>query len=264
MKKLCVHSKIASQVVNKNLIKYGFQIKGASFYKIITMKRLSILLLLSALTLASCSEQFDSRRKIFVTGSAEEEVTPDIIYFGIALKEYTDITGKKVVITDLEKQLFEAVNKVGIPKKDLRINDVSSYSNPSQKQKNPDFIIRKQYRIRMNDLNKINTIISELDPKSIEYTQVESYDYSRLAERKKEIKIKALREAKAKAEYLAEAGESELGKLLEVRESSAENSPQAMPMMDEMAVQQSSAQSSNIGFKKIKLNYVVSAVYELK
>ncbi|MEJ2880980.1 SIMPL domain-containing protein [Pedobacter sp. GR22-6] len=228
------------------------------------MKRLSILLLLSAITLASCSEQFDSRRKIFVTGYAEEEVTPDIIYFGIALKEYTGSNGRKVAIKDLEEQLFEAVNIAGIPKKDLRINDVSSYSNPSPKQKNPDFIIRKQYRIRMNELDNINTILSALDPKSIEYTQVESYDYSRLAERKKEIKIKALKDAKAKAGYLAEAGESTLGKLLEVRESSAENSPQAMLMMDEVALQQSSAQGTNIGFKKIKLSYVVSAVYELK
>src|SRR4051812_31843081 len=109
------------------------------------MKNITLLLLLAVISLASCTEQFDSRRKIYVTGYAEQEVTPDIIYFGIALKEYTNSPGKKVNIVNLEKQLFDAVLKAGIPKKDLRINDVSSYSNPSQKQKNPDFVVRKQY-----------------------------------------------------------------------------------------------------------------------
>lgn len=226
------------------------------------MKNIIVLLSLSVFTLASCSEQFDSRRKIYVTGYAEQEVTPDIIYFGIALKEYVNNPGKKVTIADLEKQLFDAVLKAGIPKKDLRINDVSSYNTTSPKQKNPDFVVRKQYRIKMSDLSKINAIISSVDPKAIDYTQVESYDYSKLEERKKEIKIKALKDARNKAEYLAEAGKSKLGKLIEVRESPAENNPQAVQMMD--AVQQSSAQNSDIGFKKIKINYVISAVFELK
>jgi len=228
------------------------------------MKRIFMVPALAILMLSACSEQFDSRRKIYVSGYAETEVTPDIIYFAVSLKEYFRAPGNKIAIESLEKQLYNAVLKAGIPKQNFTINDVSSYNMASQRQKNPDFAVRKQYRIKMSDLNKINTIIKGVDPKAIEYTQIEGYDYSKLETLKKEIKIKALKDARTKASYLAEAGESKLGKLLEVRESGAQNNVQTSNMMEAAAVvPQSLDQSLVVDFKKMKLSYAMSAVFEL-
>ncbi len=228
------------------------------------MKRIFILLALSIIILPACSEQFDSRRKIYVTGYAETEVTPDIIYFAISLKEYFKNPGNLVDIERLEKQLYSAVLKAGIPKQNFTINDVSSYNMASQKQKNPDFAVRKQYRIKMGDVNKINNIIEGVDPKAIEYTQIEGYDYSKLETLKKEIKIKALKDARSKASYLAEAGESKLGKLLEVQESGTQHNRQTSNMMETAAVApQSKDQSLVVNFKNIKLSYSMNAVFEL-
>lgn len=224
-----------------------------------------MLFAMGILILPGCSEQFDGRRKIYVSGYAETEVTPDIIYFAISLKEYFKSPGNKVAIESLEKQLYSAVLKAGIPKQNFTINDVSGYNMASQKQKNPDFAVRKQYRIKMGDLNKINTIIEGVDPKAIEYTQIEGYDYSKLETLKKEIKIRALKDARSKASYLAEAGEAKLGKLLEVQESGTAHNRQTSNVMETAAVApQSMDQSVVVDFKKMKLSYSVNAVFELQ
>ena len=115
------------------------------------MKRLFVIALLALTTLSTfnaLAQQADLRRKITVTGTAETEVTPDIIYISISLKEYLKDgnSKKKVDITTLETQLFNAVQKAGIAKENLTINNLSSWSYQTEKRKNPDFLASKQYR----------------------------------------------------------------------------------------------------------------------
>src|SRR5690606_16650082 len=104
-----------------------------------------------------------------VSGSAEAEVTPDIIYLSISLKEYfkDNNSKKRVDITDLENQLYNAVLKAGIAKENLMVNNISSYTYATEKKKNPDFLASKQYRLKVTDLNKWNDIISAIDSKGI-------------------------------------------------------------------------------------------------
>lgn len=234
------------------------------------MKKTILLVLLSAFTFASFSQTVDTRRKIEVIGSAETEVTPDIIYVSISLKEYyKDNSNKKLAdIDDLERQLQQAVINAGIPKENFMINNISSYNYNLEKKKNPNFLAKKQYRIKVTDLNKFNQILSALDPKSIEYTNIESYDYSQMASLKKELKIKALQAAKDKASYLAGALNDKVGPALEIQEINNENYPQpiyranVMYSMEKMA--QDDASMPDIDFKKIKLNYQMRVVFELR
>ena len=79
------------------------------------MKKISLIALLTFFVLHLQAQTLDLRRKIEVTGTAEVEVTPDIIYISISLKEYMD-GKKKVGIETLERALQTAVLKVGIPK----------------------------------------------------------------------------------------------------------------------------------------------------
>ena len=57
------------------------------------MKKLILSVILLLFTCAVFAQAVDLRRKIEVSGTAETEVTPDIIYIGISLREYVD--GKK-------------------------------------------------------------------------------------------------------------------------------------------------------------------------
>src|SRR5476649_764605 len=111
------------------------------------MKKLFILAALSVFTYGAFAQQVDLRRKIEVTGIAEQEVTPDIINVSISLQEYLD-GRKKITIDQLESQLEKAVNEAGIPKEDFTLSNVSAWNNTWQKKKNPDFLASKQYSIR--------------------------------------------------------------------------------------------------------------------
>ena len=236
------------------------------------MKRLFAIALLAFTTLSSVNalaQQVDLRKKITVSGTAETEVTPDIIYISISLKEYLKDgnSKKKVDITTLETQLFNAVQKAGIAKENLTINNLSSWNNQTEKRKNPDFLASKQYRLKVTDLNKFNLILEGVDAKGITNTYVESYDYSKIESLKKELKIKALLAAKEKATYMVEALGDKLGNVLDIQDV-GDNGGMMVPqyrnyaMKAEMSMDVASA--PEIDFKKIKLSFTVNTVFEIK
>ncbi|ULT28418.1 hypothetical protein KUH03_18775 [Sphingobacterium sp. E70] len=68
------------------------------------------------------AQQMVNKEFVSTVGRAEEEVTPDIIYIDVTLKEFYDNgnTKKKVAIDKLEKDLFDSATKAGIKKKILR------------------------------------------------------------------------------------------------------------------------------------------------
>lgn len=228
------------------------------------MKKLLAIAFVAFLGLSSAmAQQADLRRKINVSGSAETEVTPDIIYISISLKEYLN-GKKKVEITELEKQLYAAVQKAGIAKENLTISNLSSWNYATEKKKNSDFLASKQYRLKVNDLNKFNAIIDAIDAKGIASTNIDSYDYSKIEGLKKELKIKALLAAKEKAAYMVEALGDKLGSVIDIQDG-GDNIIQ--PVYRNYMLKSSVAEADiapEIDFKKIKLNFTVNVVFEIK
>ena len=231
------------------------------------MKKILALAFLSLFAVTAFSQNVDTRHKIEVTGSAETEVTPDIIYISISLKEYfkDNNNRKKVEIEDLESQLQSAVIKAGIPKENFTINNISSYTDYWNRKKDPAFLASKQYRIKVSDLTKLNDILSAVDPKGIAYSNIDGYDYSKMESLKKELKIKALLAAKEKALYLTAALGQKVGKAMEIQEINNEYYPQPMYRANTMMKSDVSeaAAMPEIDFKKIKLNYQMRTVFEI-
>ncbi|QNL50107.1 SIMPL domain-containing protein [Olivibacter sp. SDN3] len=235
------------------------------------MKKLVIAMVLGAITLSASAQNVDTRRKIEVYGSAEEEVTPDIIYVAISLKEYfKDSNNKnKITIDELEKQLALSVKKAGIKEEDFTINNISSYAqNDPKKKKDPGFLASKQYRIKVSNLNAINTILDGVDAQGIQSTSISGYEHSKITEIKNELRIRAVNNAKEKASVMAQALGDTLGQALEVTDTNTDaGSPQPM-MYKPMAARGESAdyaeQPMEIDFKTIKINYQFRVVFELK
>ena len=228
------------------------------------MKKIFTLLVLISATTIAFAQNVDLRRKIEVSGIAEEEVTPDIINLSISLQEY--INGKnKVTIDQLENQLESAVKDAGIAKEDFTISNVSAYNNAYQKKKNPDFLASKQYSIRFHDLNKFDVIMSKIDPKGVQSTNIDSYDYSKIKDLKRDLKIKALLDAKDKATYLLAAIGDKTGDAISITDVDNSNFPAPRAMMFKTMAMNASATpaDSDIDFKKIKLSFQVNAVFEI-
>ena len=230
------------------------------------MKKLIFTTAIALTFLTGFSQILDTRKKIEVTGAAEQEITPDEIFIAISLQEYMTTNKKKVSIEDLEKQLQTAVIKAGIANTDFMINNISSYQNYWEKKKNPMFLASKQYTLKVKDLTKLNDIISAVDPKGIAYTNVESYSHSKLDTYKKDLKIKALQNAKEKANSLLNGIGEKMGGAMDIQEIYNEYTPQ--PMYRNNMVKTQSAEDAtvmpDIDFKKIKLSYQIRAVFEIK
>jgi len=228
------------------------------------MKKISLIALLTLFVLHLQAQTLDLRRKIEVTGTAELEVTPDIIYISISLKEYLD-GKKKAGIETLERALQTAVLKAGIPKENFMVNDIASY-NFTWDRKSPDYLASKQYRIKVSDLSKWNQLLAGVDAKGVQYSAIENYDYSKLEAVKKDLKIQALKAAREKAVYLAEAVGEKVGMALEINEQSNEGYSQ--PIYRTQMLMKSDAAGGeampDIDFKKIKLSAQIRAVFELK
>ena len=230
------------------------------------MKKLLTLIALIALTYSAFAQNVDMRRRIEVSGTAEQEVTPDIINVSISLQEYLD-GRKKITIDQLESQLEKAVNDAGIPKGDFTISNVSAWNNTYQKKKDPDFLASKQYSIKFSDLNRYNQILSQIDPKGIQSTNIISYDYSKADQLKNDLKVKALLSAKEKATLLLSAINEKLGRPISITENDNSSYPVAMReiRMKSFAVSADAAPvpESDIDVQKIKLSFQIQAVFEI-
>ncbi|HVW99453.1 MAG TPA: SIMPL domain-containing protein [Candidatus Babeliaceae bacterium] len=228
------------------------------------MKKLLMIAVLTISTYGVYAQNVDLRRRIEVTGTAEKEITPDIIYVTISLQEYLD-GRKKTTIDQLENQLETAVKEAGIPKDDFTISNVSAWNNTLQKKKNPDFLASKQYSIRFHDLNKFNQILSKIDPKGIQSTNIDSYDYSKIDELRRDLKIKALLSAKEKASYLLGSIDEKVGRPISITDFDNSSLPSPRPMQYKaMSVSLNAvAPESDIDIKPIKLSFQVQAVFEI-
>ena len=228
------------------------------------MKKLFIIAAFLTTTFGAFAQNVDLRRKIEVTGISEQEVTPDIINVSISLKEYLD-GKKKVSISTLESQLENAVAAAGIAKEDFTVNNLSSWNYATEKKKNPDFLASKQYGIKFKDLNKFNQIMSKIDPKGIQSTNIDSYDYSKINTLKNDLKLKALLAARDKAAFLVNGLGDKLGGVINIVENDNSSFPQPRNVMYmAKASMADSVPESDIDFKKIKLSFQINAIFEIK
>jgi len=239
----------------------------------IDVKKAMVLLLMGAMThtaIAQTNTEVE-RRIIQVSGEAEREVTPDILYISISLKEYfkDNNNRNKVTIDVLEKQLYNAAMAAGIAEEDFMINNISSYNYDWNKKKDdPGFLAAKQYRIKVTNLQAVNSLFAAVDAKGVQYSNIDAYDYSGKKELEKELKIQAIKDAKERAEYMAEALGDRVGKALSVNESGHVNYPQPVYKQFRSSVAMASdgammENSLDIDFKKVKFSYNVGVVFEL-
>lgn len=236
------------------------------------MKKSTLLLIailtgfcISSLPHYAFAQSENKQKKIEVVGSAEMEVIPDEIYLNISLREYMKDVKNKVKIESLEKELQNVVLKAGIAKENFEIENVYGYNWNTGKRKTEEFFARKRYRIKLDDLTKVNNIMGSIDQKGIESVNIGEITHSKLEEYKMELKAKALIASREKANYLLKAIGEESGNVLEIQEI-YDGYAQPYYEMKTMEMRQDSMdmEEPQIEFRKIKLKYEMKAVYAIK
>ncbi len=239
------------------------------------MKKILTLIALLGMIISANAQTttMENTRRVATRGYAEKEVTPDIVYLSISLKEYYQDgnTKKKVQIDQLEKQLFDAAMKNGVKKEDFTVQNIYSY-NTSDKKKTNELLQARQYRIKVTNLKNLNTMLEEVDARGLQSTNISGYDHSQKREIEKELKTTAVKDARTNAEILAAADAETVGKVIMINDNSSMNwndimpQPRAYAMAAKTSLEGAAAdqQSLELEVKPIKLTCNIDAVFELK
>ena len=174
-------------------------------------------ILIGALTLTLFGQNIvDAIRGIEVSGTAERMVTPDELTFRITLTERMGSRGK-ITIEQQEAQFRSELEKIGVDlAKDLSIYDISARYVRQRRVK--DVLARQDYRLIIRDLNKVALLQDVADRINVSSLDLVVAENSRIDDIRKELRIEAIKAAKAKAEYLMLAIGGKVGSAIFVKE----------------------------------------------
>jgi len=234
------------------------------------MKNLLLLLtvLFSSVAFAQNGEKnFIDQNYIEVVGKAEMEVTPDRIYIQIRLNE-KDLKNKESLV-EKESDMIKKLEEIGIDvSKDLLVKDISSSFKYYLITKN-EILLSKEYQVLVRDSKIVSKIFIELEKVGISNISIERVENSKITEFRKEVKINAIKAAKEKAEYLANAVNQQIGRAIYIKEIDNNNgfitgASNTILIRGSSSLYGSKASTPDIEFEKIKLEYSILCKFELK
>jgi uncharacterized protein YggE len=225
---------------------------------------------LTTFTFAQQSEPKSIPRTIEVTGSAEVEVVPDEVYLSVNLREYMKDKSTKVYLTDIEKSFKKVLSDLKIDMKDVSVEGANAYYNYDwwrNESRKTDFLASKSFIIKLPNMEKYNELMQKMDSKGIENAWLQRTDYSKMEELRLQVKLNALKAAKAKAKAMVEAIGGQLGDVVFIREINDNNryQPVMYKAMANMTMDAEGAQTNEpVSLQKIKVMYEVEAHFVIK
>lgn len=200
-------------------------------------------------------------------GQAEKEIVPDEIYVRIVIDEAA--LKNKNSVEDLEQKMIKGLKQAGVDTdEDLRIGDMSSkyYKQAFRKASGAT---RATYQLKVNGAVQLGKVYQALEAAGISNLSIIRLSHSKIKEYENEVRVEAIRQAKANAEALAGAIGQSIGKAIYIMDYSAPylDTPMARPEMM-YAVKDTGAGGGGyetpLDFRTIKLTYNVTAKFVLE
>ena len=213
-------------------------------------------------------------KTITVNGSAEMEIIPDEIYVQVDLKEYEKKGQGKINIETIKQNFLKNVKAIGIPDSLVSIAAYDGFGgNPWLRKKNKknELYASISYQIKIKTSKQLDDLVDKLDDEATTNFFIQRTSHSKLAEYRKQLKIQAVKAAKEKAQYLAEAIGENPGVAVTINEPSEYYQPyyntmrsNVMMKQEAMATDMAAADGNPVDFRKMKLRYDVTVVFALK
>jgi uncharacterized protein len=209
-------------------------------------------------------------KTITVNGSAELEIVPDEIYVMVDLKEYEKKGSGKVSIDKIRQDFLTAVRTLGLPDSAVSVAAYDGYNgNPWLRKKNKKDVLYASitYQVKLKTAAQVDQLVDKLDDNATNNFYIARTSHSKLAEFKKNLKIQAVKAAKEKAGYLAEAINEKIGDAVTINEPNEYFQPYYNSMANvrmQKAEAMDQAAEPQADFKKMKLKYDVTVVFALK
>jgi len=218
----------------------------------------------------SQTNQLDKLRNIEVTGSSEMSIKPDELEMEFTLKEYyIKGTKEKYSLTSAEKEFFNILDKYGLKKKDMILDNSSFYwSNWYSWWKSKKAELKyKKITITIDSSINLLKLINDLDKDWLDNISIAKMKNKNEQNFRKEVKIQAIKAAKEKAIYLLSAIGEQPGKVISVEEIEGnQNSfwPAGNNILSNNALINTSGNSDEINNTTlIKLRYEIKVRFEI-
>ena len=182
------------------------------------MKRLIIgaLLSISMVGFAQTGEKnFIDQNYIEVTGKAEWEISPNLIYLKIVLSDKNN--KNRETLPEIERKMISKLTEIGIDvNKDLSLIDYVSSLRAYLLKTN--VVLTKQYQLIVRDIKTLEKVFFEFQELGVSNVSISKLEHSEIEQFRKEVKVFAVKAAKEKAELLAISLNQKIGKAIYVQE----------------------------------------------
>lgn len=224
-----------------------------------------------ALTSAKAIEITEPLNRIItVTGSAEMIVPPDEIELEITLTEY----GSGSTISKIENALMKILLGNDVPKEKVMFNGSFTsfywyywwhHRNDSRKS--------KKIIVTLDAKTDFMKLVKDLDKEYISHIRITKTSNKDIQKLRRDVKIEAIKAAKAKAKYLLEAIDEEVGRLITVDELAEVNHNQnffwnhtnTSNVVSNSVMSYSKSRGSYVeNVPEIKLRYEIKTQFEIK
>lgn len=224
----------------------------------------SFFLLISTFAFCQVGEKnFIDQNYIEVTGKAEMEITPDMIYIKILISEKD--TKNKITVTELEKLMIQRLSDIGVDvKKDLLIKDMASNFKSSLLSRK-EIILSKEYQVLIHDGKTASQLFTEMEKIDISNVSIEKLDHSKMEQFRRDVKVNAVKVAKEKAEALTTAIGQGIGRAIYIQElDNFYGYPQVSNRVMNYSNINSAESLTDIDFEKLHIEYSIMCRFELK
>lgn len=190
---------------------------------------------LAALSIASpavaqvSSEAHPRPATISVSGTGEAELKPDFARLYVAVETQADTVAKAVDANrSSSDDVLARIQALGIKKEDIRTENFQVFQTPPQADKLgnevkvPKFTANHRLRITTRDLAGVGRLAGEILASSNMLFQSVSFGLDRQEEGGDEARRTAVKDARRQAELYAEATGVTLGRILEIRDGTAQ------------------------------------------
>ncbi|WP_026775666.1 SIMPL domain-containing protein [Polaribacter sp. Hel_I_88] len=232
------------------------------------MKHLKLIFFL-LFTTAILAQSTTQKPFIEVTGTAEIEIVPNEIYLDISIKERTE-KGKKLTLDFLENQLKTVLKSIGIPETNLSISDVNAVLAKTGWWTEEIFSVAN-YSLKVNGAGKLKQLFENFKKLEISDVHIVKATHSDLINIKKKNRIKAIKVAKEKADYLLNAIGEQTGKPIIINELANNNQDftnvnylNNRSNFSKIEVTGYGVKNKTVEFKMIKITSSIYVKFEIK
>lgn len=211
--------------------------------------------------LAQVQEAFPSYIQVY--GRAEKEIVPDEFYLQIVINE-RDSKGR-ISVESQQRDMIAALKRLGVDvDKQLKVANLSS-----EFFKRKTSVATAKYQLQLGSSAEVARVWQALDELGISNVSILKVSHSEIDRYREEVRVEAIRNARANAATLAEAIGQKVGRCFYIYDSNSN----ILPAVYDNAVLMRSAKAAGsveaveedpLEFKTLRLEYGVQAKFVLE